>query len=143
MPGLPVSPEETGLLRPCGRLSCHRPFCLSFKTVSLFALSAHLPDYTLGAELTVSTGVGAGLAVFKAFLAIADCHLLALDNGLTARVISAFHDFYSSFVICLIVKFIRFNWQIIQLDRHSYLVNTDFCCLSTIIKHQSLWSIWI
>ena len=68
------------------------PFCLSLKTVSLFALSAHFPDYTLGAELAVGAGVGAGLAVLEAFLAVADSHLLALDIGLTARVISAFHD---------------------------------------------------
>jgi len=62
------------------------------KTVSFFALSAHFPDYTLGAGLAVGAGVGAGLAVLKAFLAIADRHLLALDIGLTARVISTFHD---------------------------------------------------
>ena len=85
-----------GILRPFRRLSCRRPFCLSFKTVSLCALSAHFPDYALGAELAVGAGIGAGLAVLEAFLAIADRHLLALDIGLTARVISAFHD--SSFI---------------------------------------------
>ena len=68
------------------------PFCLSFKTISLCALSAHFPDYALGAKLTVSAGVGASLAVLEAFLAVADRHLLALDIGLTTRVISAFHD---------------------------------------------------
>jgi len=64
------------------------------KTVSFFALSAHFPDYALGAGLAVGAEVGAGLAVLKAFLAIADRHLLALDIGLTARVISTFHDSY-------------------------------------------------
>jgi hypothetical protein len=67
------------------------------KTVSLFALSAHFPDYALGAGLAVGAGVGAGLAVLEAFLAIADRHFLALDIGLTARVISAFHNF--SFIL--------------------------------------------
>lgn len=85
-----------GILRPFRRLSCRRPFCPSFKTVSLCALSAHFPDYALGAELAVGAGIGAGLAVLEAFLAIADRHLLALDKGLAARVISAFHD--SSFI---------------------------------------------
>jgi len=73
------------------------PFCLSLKTVSLCALSAHFPDYALGAELAVGAGVGTGLAVLEAFLAVADRHLLALDKGLTARVIPACHD--SSFIL--------------------------------------------
>jgi len=89
--------REIERIGPCRRLSCRRPFCLSFKTVSLCALSAHFPDYTLGSGLTIRAGVGAGLAGLEAFLAIANRHLLALDIGLTARVISAFHD--SSFIL--------------------------------------------
>ena len=76
----------------CERLSCRSLFCLFFKTVSLCALPAHLPDYTLGAELAVGAGVGACLAVLKAFPAIADRHLLALNKSFTPRVISAFHN---------------------------------------------------
>ena len=100
-------------------LSCRSPFCLSLKTVSLFALSAHFPDYALGAELAVGAGIGAGLAVLEAFLAVADRHLLALDKGSTFWVISAFHD--SSFILrhltfpqsTILPRSIRrpFNWS--------------------------------
>ena len=89
--------KTCGPLRPCRRLSCRHPFCLSFKTVSLCALSAHFPDYTLGSGLAIRAGVGAGLAGLETFLAVADHHFLALDIGLTARVISAFHN--SSFIL--------------------------------------------
>ena len=76
----------------CERLSYHSLFYLSFKTVPLCALSAHLPDYTLGAEFAVGAGIGAGLAVLKTVLAISDHHLLTLNKGFTSRVISAFHN---------------------------------------------------
>jgi hypothetical protein len=63
----------------------------SFKPVSLFTFPAKLPDHTLGSELAVSARVGARLAVFKAFPAIADAHLLAGDVGFAIRMISACH----------------------------------------------------
>ena len=90
--------REIERIGPFRRLSCCRPFCFSFKTVSLFAFSAHFPDYALGAGLAIRAGVGAGLAVLEAFLAVADRHLLALDIGLTARVIFTLHE--SLFILC-------------------------------------------
>ena len=66
-------------------------FGLSFKLIPFFAFSTHLPDNALGTKFTVRAGVGAGLAVFKAFLAVADHHLLTLHMGRPAGMKFAVH----------------------------------------------------
>jgi len=43
--------------------------------------------------LAVGAGIGTGLTVFKAFLAVSDLHFLAFDIGFAIRMKSAFHDF--------------------------------------------------
>jgi hypothetical protein len=44
-------------------------------------------------ELAVDAGIGTCLAVFKAFLTVADFHLLACDIGFTIGMIFALHGF--------------------------------------------------
>jgi len=72
---------KTRLSGPAGYLDksypCHT-FCRFFKAVSLFAFTTHFPDNALRSELAVGAGIGTCLAVFKAFPAVADLHLLAL-----------------------------------------------------------------
>jgi len=61
------------------------------------ALLAEFPYDALGAEFTISTGIRARLAVFQAFLAIADFHFLAFYIGLSIIVKTAFHTRVTSF----------------------------------------------
>lgn len=67
-------------------------FRFSLKSIAFFALPAELPDHALGPEHAVSAGIGARLAIFQTFLAIADPHLLTGDIGFTIRMISTCHD---------------------------------------------------
>jgi len=69
--------------------------CFPFEAVALFALPAQLPYNTLGAILAVGTGIRTGLTVIQALLTIAYSHFLALNVGLTVRMISALHCFFS------------------------------------------------
>ena len=59
----------------------------------LFA--AEFPDDAALAEFAVEAGVGAGLAVIQALLAVGDLHFLAEDAGVPVRVMAAFiHKFH-------------------------------------------------
>jgi hypothetical protein len=69
----------------------------------LFALLAQFPYDALGAKFTVPARIRARLAVLQAFLAIADFHLLALDESLTVCVKTAIHGGVTS---CAIRKFL-------------------------------------
>jgi hypothetical protein len=63
----------------------------------LFA--AEFPDDATLAEFTVETGVGAGLTVVQALLAVGDLHLLAQDAGVPVRVMAAFiHIFHYAII---------------------------------------------
>ena len=73
---------------------------LSLLLTPLFGLfAAEFPDDAAGAEFAVEAGVGAGLAVIQAFLAIADLHFLAEDAGVPVRVMAAFvHKFHKHII---------------------------------------------
>ena len=63
----------------------------------LFA--AEFPNDAAGAELAVEAGVGAGLAVIQALLAVGHLHLLAQDTGVPVRVMAAFiHIFHYAII---------------------------------------------
>jgi hypothetical protein len=66
-------------------------FRFSFQALFFLAPSAQFPDDALGSELAVTAGVGAGLALIQAFLAISDFHLAAFDGGITIGMVKAFH----------------------------------------------------
>jgi hypothetical protein len=63
----------------------------------LFA--AEFPDDAALAEFAVEAGVGAGLTVIQAFLAVGHLHLLAQDAGVPVRMVAAFiHVFHGDII---------------------------------------------
>jgi hypothetical protein len=58
-------------------------------------LAAEFPDDAALAVFAVEAGVGAGLTVIQALLAVGDLHFLADDAGVPVRVVAAFiHEFH-------------------------------------------------
>ena len=76
-----------------------RSLRIFFQTILLFTPSTHFPYYALGPELTVGAGIRARLTVFKAFLTIADLHLLTDDMGFALWVISTLHPVLSNIAL--------------------------------------------
>jgi len=66
-------------------------FFLLATLLGLFA--AEFPDDAALARFAIIAGVGAGLALVQAFLAIVVLHLVAAIRGLPPRVKAAFHNF--------------------------------------------------
>jgi hypothetical protein len=67
----------------------------------LFA--AEFPDDAAGAEFAVEAGVGAGLTVIQALLAVGHLHFLADDAGVPVRVMAAFIHIFHKDIIAKIV----------------------------------------
>jgi hypothetical protein len=65
---------------------------LLFQPFFLGAFAAKFPDYAGSAEFAVSARVCTGLAVVKAFLAVAHLHLFTANHCLAVRVITAIHQ---------------------------------------------------
>jgi hypothetical protein len=61
-----------------------------FLTAFFGLFAAQFPDDALSAELAVNAGVGAGLALIQAFLAVAQFMFLAADRSVPIRVKAAF-----------------------------------------------------
>ena len=72
----------------------------------LFRLfAAEFPDDAAGAEFAVETGVGAGLTVIQALLAVRHLHLLAQHTGVPIRVMAAFiHEFHGHIIAKVLTR---------------------------------------
>jgi hypothetical protein len=62
-------------------------------------LAAEFPDDAALTEFAVEAGVGTGLAVIQALLAIGDLHFLAQDAGVPVRVMAAFIHVFHNVII--------------------------------------------
>jgi diadenylate cyclase len=70
-----------------GKVSGGFSFYLPLPFIPRLTLSAQFPYHALWPPLTVSAGIGAGLAIVKTVLTVAYSHFHAVDRGFTIRVV--------------------------------------------------------